>query len=228
MDYDDLKKIYLQYENRFGKDAYKYISRVLEEAKERHERDWKGNPSKKGDLGQSWKPIKGNGLERLIEDLLSEQVEPLGLKVINGKLLKKVQGLSQELSQIKRSVLVDYGEHGCHLPDADIIIYQPDKCKVLAIISSKVTLRERIAQTGYWKLKLLADEATKHIKVYFMTPDEDGALKKTTAPSKKPRAIVEVDLDGAYLLTEAEPPDSETIKLFEHFVEDVKRALDLD
>ena len=225
MDYADLKKIYLQYENRFGKDAYKHISKVLEEAKERHERDWKRNPTKGGDLGQSWKPIKGNGLERLIEDMISEKVEPLGFKVLNGKLLTKAQGSSQELGQIKRNVLVDYGEFGCHLPDVDIIIYEPDTCKVLAIISSKSSLRERIAQTGYWKLKLLADEVTKHIKVYLISPDEDGILKKSNAPPKKARAIVEVDLDGTYLLTEAEMPDSEKVKLFEHFIEDFRATL---
>ena len=225
MDYDDLKEIYLQYENQFGKDAYKQISKVLAEAKERHEQDWAEDPSEGGDLGQSWRVIKGNGLERLIQDLITVEVEPLGLKVISGKLLKKAQGLSQELSQIKRNILVDYGEFGCHLPDADIIIYQPDTCKVLAIISSKSTLRERIAQTGYWKLKLLADEATKHIKIYLISPDEDGTLKQSRRRPKKSRAIVELDLDGTYLLTEAEMPDSEKIKLFEHFIEDFQATL---
>ena len=225
MDYDDFKKLYLQWESQFGKDAYKQISKFLEEVKELHERDWKKNPTKGGDLGQSWRPIKGNGLERLIQDMISEEVEPLGLKVLNGNLLKKTQGLSQQLSQIKRNVLVDYGEFGCHLPDVDIIIYEPDTCKVLAIISSKSTLRERIAQTGYWKLKLSADEVTKHIKVYLISPDEDGTLKKTSTPPKKARAIVEVDLDGVYLLTEAEMPDSENIKLFEQFIEDFKATL---
>jgi len=44
----------------------------------------------------------------------------------------------------------------------------------LVAISSKVTLRERIAQTGYWKFKLFQNDVTKHIKVYFITPDEDG------------------------------------------------------
>ncbi|MCX7997984.1 MAG: BsaWI family type II restriction enzyme [Leptospiraceae bacterium] len=42
------------------------------------------------------------------------------------------------------------------------------------MISSKVTLRERIAQTAYWKLKLSSDKVTKHIKVCFITLDEDG------------------------------------------------------
>ncbi len=81
------------------------------------------------------------------------------------------------MSQVKRNLAVDYGEFGFYLPDVDIVIYDPQNCKVLAAISSKVTLRERIAQTGYWKLKLFQDEATKHIKVYFITPDEDGTLK---------------------------------------------------
>lgn len=224
MDYDDLKEIYLQYENQFGKDAYKQISKVLADAQERHERDW-ARTRRRGDLGQSWRVIKGNGLERLIQDMIAEGVEPLGLEVINGDLLKKSQGLSLQLSQIKRNVLVNYNEFGCHLPDVDIIIYEPDTCKVLAIISSKVTLRERIGQTGYWKLKLLADEVTKHIKVYLISPDEDGTLKRTSRRPTKARAIVEVELDGTYLLTEAEMPDSENIKLFEHFIEDFKATL---
>jgi type II restriction enzyme len=119
---------------------------------------------------------------------------------------------------------VDYGEFGLHLPDVDVIIYNPQTYKVLAVISSKVTLRERIAQTGYWKLKLFQDEATKHIKVYFITPDEDGTLTYEK-PTKKGRAIVEVDLDGSYVLTEEKIEESEKVKLFEHFIEDLKRLL---
>ena len=60
---------------------------------------------------------------------------------------------------VKRNLLVDYGEFGAHLPDVDIVIYEPETCKVIAVISSKVTLRERIAQTGYWKIKLSKDKA---------------------------------------------------------------------
>ena len=94
----------------------------------------------------------------------------------------------------------------------------------MAAISSKVTLRERIAQTGYWKLKLLQDEATKHIRVYFITPDEDGTLTYRK-PAKKGRAIVEVDLNGSYVLTEETIEESNKVKLFEHFIEDLRRLL---
>ena len=115
-------------------------------------------------------------MEKLIQYIITEEVEKLGLKVINGNKLERSTNLSKELSQVKRNLAVDYGEFGLHLPDVDIIIYNAQNCKVLAVISSKVTLRERIAQTGYWKLKLLQDDATKHIRVYFITPDEDGTL----------------------------------------------------
>jgi type II restriction enzyme len=94
----------------------------------------------------------------------------------------------------------------------------------LAAISSKVTLRERIAQTGYWKLKLSQDRATEHIKVYFITPDEDRTLTQKV-PAKKGRAIVEVDLDGSYVLTDEEIEESDKVKLFEHFIDDLKRLL---
>jgi type II restriction enzyme len=96
--------------------------------------------------------------------------------------------------------LVDYGEFGMHLPDTDITIFDPSDSYVLAVVSVKVTLRERIAQTGYWKLKLSAAPVTKDIKVYFITPDEDGTLT-IKKPTKKGRAIVESDIDGSYVMT---------------------------
>ena len=63
-----------------------------------------------------------------------------------------------------------------HLPDLDLIIFDPSDGYVFALVSIKLTLRERIAQTGYWKLKLSACSCHRHIKVYFITPDEDGTM----------------------------------------------------
>lgn len=63
-----------------------------------------------------------------------------------------------------------------------------------------------------------------HIKVYFITPDEDGTLTSTYLP-KKGRAIVEIDLDGTYVLTEANLDESDKVKLFEHFIHDFKQLL---
>jgi len=224
MNFDDLKELYRKKKEQFGSDAYKHISELLKEAKEIHKNDWLKNPTPNGDHEQSWRAFKGKNLEKLIQYIITEEVEGLGLKVINGNKLERSTNLPVELSQVKRNLAIDYGEFGLHLPDVDIIIYHPKTYKVLVVISSKVTLRERIAQTGYWKLKLLQDEATKHIKVYFVTPDEDGTLT-SKKPAKKGRAIVEVDLDGSYVLTEAKIEESDKVKLFEYFIDDLRSLL---
>ena len=224
MDFEDLKQLYLKKREKLGTDAYKHISKLLREAKELHKQDWLKHPTPSGDHEQSWRVFKGKNLEKLVQYIISEEVEELGLKVVNGNQLERTTNLPMELSQVKRNLAIDYGEFGLHLSDVDIIIYHPQTYKVLAAISSKVTLRERIAQTGYWKLKLLQDDATKHIRVYFITPDEDGTLTYKK-PVKKGRAIVEVDLDGSYVLTEEEIEESKKVRLFEHFIDDLKRLL---
>jgi type II restriction enzyme len=119
-------------------------------------------------------------------------------------------------------LLVDFGEFGSHLPDVDIIIYDPKTFKILAVISSKVTLRERIAQTGYWKINLSEDEVTKHIKVFFVTPDEDNTLS-VKKPAKKGRAIVEIDTDGSYVMSQNTIEESNKVKMFSKFIDDLKK-----
>ena len=225
MNFKDLKRLYLKKKEQLGYEAYKHISELLKEAKELHKQDWLKDPTPSGDHEQSWRAFKGKNLEKLVQYIITDEVEELGLKVVNGNKLERTINLKKELSQVKRNLAIDYGEFGLHLPDADIIIYNPQNYKVLVTISSKVTLRERIAQTGYWKLKLLQDETTKHIKVYFVTPDEDGTLTYKR-PIKKGRAIVEVDLDGSYILTEEEIEESNKVKLFEHFIEDLKKLVE--
>ncbi|MBA7562512.1 hypothetical protein ES708_04164 [subsurface metagenome] len=150
----------------------------------------------------------------------------MGLRLVDGNTLErtKSENLSMELSMVKKHLLVDYGEFGSHLPDVDIIIYNPETFKVTAVISSKVTLRERIAQTGYWKIKLSRDKATEHIRVYFITPDEDRTLTIKT-PTKKGRAIVEVDTDGSYVMSETRVEESEKVKMFDKFIEDLRRLV---
>jgi type II restriction enzyme len=224
MNFEDLKKLYLEKKSQMGSEAYKHISELLKEAKEIHKQNWLKRPTPDGDHEQSWRAFKGKNLEKLVQFIITDEVEGLGLKVVNGNRLERSMNLPKELDQVKRNLAIDYGEFGLHLPDVDIVIYNPSTYEVLAVISSKVTLRERIAQTGYWKLKLLQNDTTKHIKVYFVTPDEDRTLTSRVR-AKKGRAIVEVDLDGSYILTEEEIEESSKVKLFEHFIDDLKRLL---
>ena len=217
----DLIKIYDTKKKKYGIEAYRHISNVLSEAKEQHGKDFTGD-----DHEQSWRAFKGKNLEKLIEYIITDEVHALNLQVVNGNSLERTNGsnLSKELSVVKRNLTVDYGEFGLHLPDVDLIIYDPKTSKVVAVLSSKVTLRERIAQTGYWKIKLASDKATKHIKVYFVTPDEDGTLT-VKKPTKKGRAIVEVDTDGSYVLSETNIEESDKVKMFDKFIDDLKKLL---
>ena len=224
MKFKDLVKLYEEKKKKYGVEAYKHISELLREAKELHKKDWLKKPTPNKDHEQSWRAFKGKNFEKLIIHIIKDEVESLGLKVVDGNTLERTnsKNLSRELSQVKRNLLIDYGEFGSHLPDVDIIIYDPKTLKIIAVISSKITLRERIAQTGYWKLKLMQDEVTKHIKVFFITPDEDRTLK-TKKPTKKGRAIVEVDTDGSYVMSEEEVEESDRVKMFDRFIEDLKR-----
>ena len=224
MKFDDVKNLYEKYKKKYGTKTYKKISELLIEAKGTHKKDFlKIKPN--GDHEQSWRAFKGKNLEKLIIHIIVDEVRALGLDVINGNSLERNHNLPTRLEKVKRNLVIDYGEFGMHLPDVDLVVFDPKTCKVVAVLSSKVTLRERVAQTGYWKFKLMESELTKKIKVFFLTLDEDGTLT-TKTPSKKGRAIVEKDLDGTYVMTEANIEESDKVKLLDKFIDDLKEILE--
>ena len=161
-------------------------------------------------------------MEKLIVHILTKEVRKMGLDLVQGHMLERNSStLPKVLDKVKRNLLIDFGEQGMHLPDVDIIIFNPANSQVLAVVSVKVTLRERVAQTGYWKLKLAAAPVTSGIKVYFITPDEDGTLVRSR-PAKKGRAIVEVDTDGGYVMSEDKIEESLRVKTFDKFISDLQ------
>ena len=220
MTYKDIISVYENKKKIYKKDTYKYISKLLKEIKEIHRQDALSRGIT--DTEQSWRAFKGKNLEKLIEHIIKDEIEKLNLSIINGDILEHNKySDNNKLDLLKRNLAIDYGEFGMHLPDVDIIIYEPNKSKIIAVLSVKVTLRERIAQTGYWKLKLMNSNITKNIKVFFITLDEDDIFSKK--PAKKGRAIVEVDTDGCYILTENEFEKSSKVKLFSEFINDLKK-----
>lgn len=225
MDFYDIKELYERYKRKYRENAYKKISQLLIEAKELHKKDFlKLRPH--GDHEQSWRAFKGKNLEKLIIHIIVDEVRALGLEVINGNSLERTENnnLPEQLDKVKRNLVVDYGEFGMHLPDVDLVVFNPKTYKIIAVLSSKVTLRERVAQTGYWKLKLKESKTTKEIKVFFLTLDEDGTLTNKI-PAKKGRAIVERDLDGTYVMTEANIEESNKVKLLDKFIGDLKKLV---
>jgi len=221
MNISDLIKIYEAKKAQYGPEAYRHISNVLMEAKEQHKKDFQGV-----DHEQSWKGFKGNALEGLILYIINDEITIMGLKIVKGKKFErtKPENLSTELKYVKKNLSIDFGKFGFHTPDVDLVIYDPKTYEVIAVLSSKVTLRERITQTAYWNLKMKNYELTNHIKVYFVTPDEDGTLIIAN-PAKKGRVIVEVDTDGGYVLSEKKIEQSDKVKTFDKFIDDLKSLL---
>jgi len=92
-------------------------------------------------------------------------------------------------------------------------------------------LRERIAQACYWKLKFLASDVTKHIKIYLVTTDNDKDFflnrrrREEYSGKSRNRIISEYELDGIYILREdfSEEMESEKVKRYEKIFDNLKR-----
>ena len=136
--------------------------------------------------------------------------------------LAEIKRISKELGKVYRNLVIRYGQWSL-LPDADLVIYEPITCRVLGVISCKITLRERIGQTAYWKLKLASDPLTMHIKGYFVTADEDGDLVQGLSNPSRNRILVEHELDGTYALRPI--AESEKVKAFPKLLADLQAMM---
>jgi len=225
----DLIKMYEDKRKEYGDEAYLHISEIFEEVREEYKREYLASPraqklraeGKTPYAEQSWKPFKGANFEKLVLYMIRQEIESLNLKCIPGDSLGR-KDLPTELSRVYRNLVIRYGSFSI-LPDADLVIYKPVNYEVVGIISCKITLRERVAQTAYWKLKLAGDPLTMHIKGYFVTADEDGDLAKGMLDPSRNRIIVEYDLDGTYVLREV--TESDKVKAFPKLIEDIRRLV---
>ncbi|CAD7286350.1 BsaWI family type II restriction enzyme [Campylobacter suis] len=149
---------------------------------------------------QSWVTAIGGTLEEIVILYLQKFCDENSLKITNDKILKRAN-LNVELDEVKRKILVHFGEYSV-LPDGDIIIYKFQKeIKILAILSVKNSFRERYTETPYWKLKLSQNPNTNHIKIYMLTPDNDDEISfvNSSRGIRKARVVMEYELDGIFL-----------------------------
>ena len=219
--FENLLEIYKKIETKYGDDSFNHLSEVLELAKSRHKAGFTGN-----EHGQSWRAFKGKNLEKLIKYIIADRIGKLGLAMEDGNKLERTNSnnLTKVQCKVKRNLLIDYGEYGHHFPDVDIVVYKPESGDVIALLSIKVSLRERVAQTGYWCLKLRAQDYTKTIKVFFVTLDEDGDFANRPI-MKKGRVIAETDTDGVYILSTEKFEASKKVKLFSQLIVDLQKSL---
>lgn len=225
----DLIRMYENKKKLYGDKAYLHVSKMFDEVREEYKQQYlssdkalrKQAQGKSPDAEQSWKPFKGKNFEKLIWHIIKDELQTIGLGAVPGASLGRKK-LSPELDKVYRNLLVRYGQWAL-LPDVDLVIYDPTTCHVIGVVSCKITLRERIAQTAYWKLKLASDPLTMHIKGYFVTADEDGDLVEGLMNPTRNRIIVEHELDGAYVLRQV--AESEKVKAFPKFIEDLQMII---
>lgn len=187
---------------------------------------------------QSWHSYIGNKFEKVIYSIIKgyisrkKLVDPIfgGLNVFTEKEVRLNDILTRKLA-------VNYGEF-LLLPDTDIVIVDYNfvdvwRSEVLAILSCKTSLRERIAQACYWKLKLLSSDVTKNVRVFLVTTDNDNDFsiikneRERYRGKHRNRIIAEYELDGIYILREDFPEEweSEKVKRYEKIFEDITKIL---
>lgn len=182
-----------------------------------------------GNLGQSWNSVKGQLFERFVYGVIQSMIEESSAENLQLTYGNKTDENNDHTSRIaeqktaRDSIQIDFGEQGKLSPDADLIVYSNyDNIRVEAIISCKTSLRERIAQTAFWRYKLASSEATSHIENILITLDSDGVFFNDK-PSK-PRAIALNELDAIFVL---KPGFDEHPKLksLNQFTEELKKWL---
>ncbi len=207
-------------------EIHKYFFEILDETKAKFQ--YKYNDKN----GQKWRNESGTMLELLVIHSIYNEVKKLGYDITTDEEIESAKdGI---LEQVGHNIVLKYGKYYV-FPDGDIIIFDPKTAEVKVIISCKASLRERFAQTLYWKLKLALNNRTQDIKMYFITIDKEWNEKKTgfKKPSldiqnkkepTKPRILLEYEMDGVYVTRDLKG-ESDKVKMFDKFIDDLKKLI---
>jgi type II restriction enzyme len=187
---------------------------------------------------QSWHVYIGNKFQNVIYSIIKGYFTRLKSKDPTFESLSVFTESEIKRNEIiERKLAIKYGEYFM-LPDTDMVIVdhnftEPWKSEILAIISCKTSLRERIAQACYWKLKLLSSDVTKNVRVFLTTTDNDEdffikSKRREYEGKHRNRIIAEYELDGIYILREDFRKDweSEKVKRYEAIFDDLIRIFE--
>lgn len=123
---------------------------------------------------QAWKSCKGEVYEYAIFKLLDKMITQdsrlsSNLKVEKGDDI--IKRFPQKIS------IRNWREI---FPDIDLVILDRKEDEILAILSCKTSLRERLTETAFWRRELQRFEHLAKIKCIFITTDKDEELKTET------------------------------------------------
>ncbi|MCD6407958.1 hypothetical protein J7L87_02785 [bacterium] len=123
---------------------------------------------------QAWKSCKGSLYEYAVFQYIQNLIE-------NNEILKNnitlIMGDDALISHTDQIVIRNW----CDIfPDVDILIIEKETNSVIAILSCKTSLRERLTETAFWKRELEKTRDMTEIKLVFVTPDKDNELRTET------------------------------------------------
>lgn len=222
MTFDEVIQIYKEKRKNSTANYFGFVKDIFDEIKE----SYKTKARKLGkDANQSWNSWSGHNFEKLINYIISDYIIMTEPRVgITSDDSLRTTSLEYELDKVRRNVEVFYKKYSI-MPDADIIIYDKSTYSVIAILSCKASLRERVAQAAYWKIKLQSSKVTEGILYYLVSTDNDGDFVDIGEDISRNRIIVEEgEIDGAYIFRN-DVPESKKVKRFEKIFEDIKLLL---
>lgn len=239
MDFEDIKTKFHAFKEKYKDKSFSKIDEFFEEIKEEYltektkeligtglQRDSAHNKAR-----QSWRTFVGHSLQRLLMVILKELFEGTNIRLVKDAELGS-NNLLKEKDLVRRMLEIHFNEYS-FLPDADIIVYKynekEEKVRIYCVLSVKNSFRERGFETTYWKLKLLENQTTKHIKVFMVTPDKDDEVNVVVGARgpKKTRVILEYELDSMYMARE-DFEKTDKVKDIDDLFEDIKNLVEQD
>ncbi len=212
------------YEASTATPKYEHISRLFESEQAMFEERWKAaNPGKK-DPRAAWRTFKGNALKEVMGRHIGEALADANARTGLSLALASINDLKpsipeNDLEEISKAVVTDYGEFGKHLPNIDFVVYDDRTGRLVSIVCCKVTLRERLTIPLHAAAKIREQNPEDNIRLALITPDEDRQLRRRA--KTKNYAIVNTDFDATYVLLDRFT-ETERIHRFSRFGEDLE------
>jgi len=171
--------------SRCSSDLWKSIHQALLEYKKQQNMEWKAvlenfeNISEtyirkkvqskseyKRNYDQAWKSCKGKLYEYVVYEYIKEILKKKNISYISVKMEEELGESEKESVQIHNWDTI--------MPDTDLVLEKDSR--ILAILSCKTSLRERLTETAFWSY-MLRTSSGKRVEIVFVTTNKDNELQ---------------------------------------------------
>jgi len=123
---------------------------------------------------QAWRTCKGSIYEYAVYKCIH------GVINSNEDLKEKVEAIMGDEASEDHKKQIVINNWSDIFPDVDILIINKNTGMIMAILSCKTSLRERLTETAFWKRELENKQDLSSMKLVFITTDKDRELRTET------------------------------------------------